>query len=81
MSKLCERKSRLVAEFSETIRERGRSREIVVQLSPYNIKVKLKGTRRWYDLAPASCYNLAVAKEVARQRAARAEARKAKGRA
>ena len=69
MSKLCERKSRLVAEFSETIRERGRSREIVVQLSPYNIKVKLKGTRHWYDLSPASCYNLAVAKEVARQRA------------
>ena len=81
MSKLCERKSRLIAEFSETIRERGRYREIVVQLSPYNIRVKLKGTRHWYDLAPASCYNLAVAKEVARQRAARAEARKAKGRA
>jgi hypothetical protein len=69
MSKLCERKSRLVAEFSETIRERGRSREIIVQLSPYNIKVKLKGTRTWYDLSPASCYNLAVMKEVARIRA------------
>ncbi len=77
MSKLCERKSRLVAEFSETIRERGRSREIIVQLSPYNIKVKLKGTRTWYDLSPASCYNLAVAKEVARIRAER----KAKGKA
>lgn len=69
MTKLCERKSRLIAEFSETIRERGRSREIVVQLSPYNIKVKLKGTRTWYDLSPASAYNLAVAKEVARIRA------------
>ena len=76
MSKLCERKSRLVAEFSETIRERGRSREIVVQLSPYNIKVKLKGTRHWYDLSPASCYNLAVAKEVAKQRAERKARRK-----
>ena len=75
MSKLCERKSRLIAEFSETIRERGRYREIVVQLSPYNIRVKLKGTRHWYDLAPASCYNLAVAKEVSRQRAEK----KAKG--
>ena len=79
MSKLCERKSRLVAEFSETIRERGRFREIVVQLSPYNIKVKLKGTRSWYDLSPASCYNLAVAKEVAKQRALKAEAKKARG--
>ena len=79
MSKLCERKSRLVAEFSETIRERGRSREIVVQLSPYNIKVKLKGTRSWYDMSPASCYNLAVAKEVAKQRALKAEAKKARG--
>ena len=76
MSKLCERKSRLVAEFSETIRERGRSREIVVQLSPYNIKVKLKGTRHWFDLSPASCYNLAVAKEVAKQRAERKARRK-----
>lgn len=78
MSKLCERKSRLVAEFSETIRERGRSREIVVQLSPYNIKVKLKGTRTWFDLSPASCYNLAVAKEVARQRAEKKAKREGK---
>lgn len=78
MSKLCERKSRLVAEFSETIRERGRSREIVVQLSPYNIRVKLKGCRQWYDLSPASCYNLAVAKEVARQRAEKKAKRGAK---
>jgi hypothetical protein len=79
LSKLCDRKSRLIAEFSETIRERGRSREIIVQLSPYNIRVKLKGTRSWYDLNPASCYNLAVSKEVARLRAEKAAARKAKG--
>jgi hypothetical protein len=67
-------------EFSETIRERGKSREVVFKLSPYSILVKLKGTRNWFELSPASAYNLAVSKEVARQRAEKAAARKLKGR-
>lgn len=79
MSKLEGRKTQLIVEFSETIRECGKSREIVFQLTPYNIRIKLKGTRRWVDLSPASAYNLAWSKEVARQRAERAAARKAKG--
>ncbi len=80
MSKLSERKTRLVAEFSETIRERGRSREVVMRLSEYSIAVKLKGTRTWFEISPASVYNLAVSKEVARQKAEKATAKKARAR-
>ena len=45
MSVLAKRKTRCILEFSDCIRERGKLREIVFELSPYGIKVRLKGLR------------------------------------
>lgn len=69
MTALSKRKTRLVVEFSDCVRERGRSREILMELTPYGVKVRLKGMRTAFDISPASVYNLAVMKEVARSRA------------
>lgn len=69
MTALHKRKSRLCVEFSDTIRDRGKLREVCMEFSPYGVKVKLKGMRNSFDLSPASVYNLAVLKFVAAQKA------------
>lgn len=78
MSKLSARKTRCVLEFSDTVRERGKLREIVFELNPYGIKVRLKGLRGSYEITPASVYNSAVARFVAQKRAEKLAAKKAK---
>jgi len=82
MSVLAKRKTRCVLEFSDTVRERGKLREIIFDLSPYGIRVRLKGLRGSYEITPASVYNSAVARAVARavaqKRAEKLAARKAK---
>ena len=77
MTALSKRKTRLAVEFSDCVRERGRSREVVAELTPYCIRVKLKGMRTTFEVSPASLYNLAVMKFVAAQRAEK-KARKTK---
>ena len=69
MTALCHRKTKLCVEFSDAVRERGKLREVVFDLSPYGIRVRLKGMRCAFDVSPASVYNLAVMKFVAAQRA------------
>lgn len=69
MSRLDQRKSRLVVEFSDCVRERGRLREVTMELSPYGLKVRLKGMRSTYNISPAAIYNRAVLLEVERKRA------------
>jgi hypothetical protein len=76
MTKMSERKSRLSVEFSDAVRERGRLREVVMDFSPYGIKVRLKGMRASYDISPASVYNQAVMKAVAARRAEKKAKRK-----
>ena len=69
MTSLAKRKSKLSVEFSDCVRERGKLREIVMDFSPYGVKVRLKGMRSAFEVSPASIYNLAVLKFVSAQRA------------
>ena len=78
MSILAKRKTRCVLEFSDCIRERGKLREIVFELSPYGIKVRLKGLRASYEITPASVYTSAVMRFVAQQKAEKLAAKKAR---
>jgi RecA-family ATPase len=68
MTKMSSRKSRLIVEFSDCVRERGRLREVTMEFSPYGIRVRLKGMRSSYEISPASVYNVAVLKDVERKR-------------
>jgi hypothetical protein len=78
MSKLEKRKSRLLVEFSDCIRERGKSRPIVMELFPYAVRVRLKGMRQSVEVTPASIWNLGMMKFVAQKRAEKLAAKKAK---
>ena len=77
MTSLARRKTRLAVEFSDCVRERGKLREVVMELTPYGMKVRLKGMRSSFDISPAAVYNQAVLKFVAARRAEK-KARKAK---
>jgi hypothetical protein len=76
MTSLAKRKTRLSVEFSDCVRERGKLREVTMELTPYGIKVRLKGLRSCYDVSPAGVYNLAVRSHVERQRAEKKARRK-----
>ena len=78
MSVLANRKTRCVLEFSDCVRERGKLRPIVFELSPYGIRIRLKGLRGSYEITPASVYTSAVLREVARVKAEKAAAKKAR---
>ena len=78
VSILAKRKTRAIVEFSDTIRERGKLRPIVMELSPYGMKVRLKGLRSSYEITPASVYTAAVLKFVNQKRAEKLAARKAR---
>ena len=69
MTALEKRKSRLVVEASDCVRERGKLREVTMELHPYTISIRLKGMRQSFEVSYASIYNLAVGKFVAAQRA------------
>ena len=78
MTSLATRKTILAVEFSDCVRERGRLREVTMVLTPYGIKVRLKGLRSAYDISPAAIYNRAVMLHVEKVRAERKANRKAK---
>lgn len=79
MSVLSKRKTRCVLEFSDTVRECGKLREIIFELSPYGISVRLKGLRSSYEITPASVYTTAVMRQLSRLKAEKLAAKKAKG--
>ena len=69
MTDLATRKTKCIVQFSDCIRERGKSREVIFQLTPYGITVRLKGMRTGFDVSPAGVYNLAVRLAVEKTRA------------
>lgn len=69
MTSLAKRRTKLIIETSETIRERGKYREIIMEAHPYHISVRLKGMRQSFDVSCASIYNLAVKQTVDKARA------------
>lgn len=55
--------------------ERGRNRSIIARLEGGCIKLRLKGTRRWYTVAVASVWMLAMRAAVQDRKKERAAAR------
>lgn len=80
MTSLAKRKTRLLIETSDTVRERGRSREVVIEATPHIALVRLKKTRTVYPISYAAIYHAAVRLAVAEQLAARKAAKKARAR-
>lgn len=78
MTALEKRKSRLVVEASDCIRERGKLREVTLELHPYTLSVRLKGMRQSFELSYAAIYDLAVKKHVAALRAEKRTKREGK---
>lgn len=78
MTSLAKRKTRLLVEFSDSVRERGKLREVVMEFTPYEIRVRLKGLRSTYSVSPAGIYNLAVRAAVEKARAERKAKRRAR---
>jgi hypothetical protein len=60
MTSLAKRKTRLSVEFSDTVREQGKHREITMDFSPYAVSVRLKGLRSSFLISPAAIYHCAV---------------------
>lgn len=77
MAALANRKTRLAVEFSDCVRERGKFREVTMELTPYGVKVRLKGMRQSFDITPAAIYNRAVMIQVEAQRREKAAKKKA----
>jgi len=73
MTRLDKRKSRLMVETSDTVRERGALREVIIEAdsSGYVLFVRLKGLRNRYPISPGGIYNAAVKIAVDKQRAER----------
>jgi hypothetical protein len=78
MAKLAKRKSRLSVEFSDTVRERGKLREVIMDFTPFVVSVRLKGLRTSYPITAASIFNRAVMIATEKKRAEKAK--KGKGR-
>jgi uncharacterized protein YqiB (DUF1249 family) len=69
MTALAKRKSRLTFETSDSIRYRGRLREVVIEATEYTAHVRLKGTRQRFEMSWAGIYNHAVRVAVEKARA------------
>ena len=71
MTRLDKRKSKLIIETSDTVRERGRLREVIVEphSNGYTLSVRLKGCRMKYDLSWGGVYAFAARVAADRMRA------------
>lgn len=76
MSKLSKRKTRLLVETDNTVYDRRRQREIVVELKPSYMVLRLKGTRAVYTITYTSALNQAIRNEAARKRLEKANGKK-----
>ncbi len=77
MTALNKRKSRLTFETSDAVRERGKLREVIIEATEYTASVRLKGTRKRFEISWAGIYNHAVRVAVEKARAEK-KARKQK---
>ena len=81
MTRLDKRKSKLLLETSDTVRERGRFREVIVEphSNGYTLSVRLKGCRMKYDLSWGGIYAFAARVAADRARAEKKAKRKGGG--
>ena len=76
MTKLSQRKSRLVVETSNAVYDRRRQREIILELKPGYMILRLKGARRNFPLSYTSALNLAIRNQQAQKRLEREKKRR-----
>jgi hypothetical protein len=76
MTRLTKRKSRLVFITSDTVRYKGREREVVVEVSPFVATCRLAGTRTRYEMSWAGIFQHAAATFAAKVRSERKAKRK-----
>jgi hypothetical protein len=68
MTALTSRKTKLVIETSDTIREQGKYRPVLVEAHPLHATVRLKGMRSSYDIPWSAIWSMAVKAEAERVR-------------
>lgn len=68
MTSLNKRKSRLIFETCDIVRERGRYREVVVEAHPMCAHVRLKGMRSGFDIPWSAIWAMAAKAEAERIR-------------
>jgi hypothetical protein len=68
MTALSQRKSKLTFETGDTMRERGRSREIIIEAEDTFAYVRLKGTRTRFAIEWSAIYTAATKLAAAQQR-------------
>jgi hypothetical protein len=77
MSALANRKTRLIFETEDAVRERGAVRQVIVHATPRFALMRLKGLRRKFLVSYAAVYALAVRIEVEARRAEKRKERRA----
>jgi hypothetical protein len=80
MSHLTKRKSRLVFTTADTVRYKGREREVVVEVTPFVATCRLAGTRTRYEMSWAGIFQHAAHAQAEKLRAERKAKRKGAGR-
>jgi hypothetical protein len=77
MSHLTKRKSKLVFTTADTVRYKGKLREVVVEVSPFIATCRLAGTRTRYEMSWSGIFGHAARVFADKQRAERKAQRKA----
>ena len=77
-SKLTQRKSRLVVETGNTVYDRRKQREILMELKPDYMLLRLKGTRAQFVLSYTSALNLAIRNDKLRRQLEKAKKKAAR---
>jgi len=77
MTRLSDRKTRLIIETADVVRERGKSREVIIEPSPYIAVIRLKGRRQRLEVSWAGIYMFAARVAADKARAEKKAARKA----
>jgi hypothetical protein len=77
MTRLEQRKSRLVFVTADMIRERRKLREVVIEAQPRYAQVRLAGLRKSYLISYAAIYSAAVKLAVRQERAEKLARKKA----
>ena len=73
MSKLSQRKSRLIVETENAVYDRRRQRQIILELKPGYVIFRLKGTRASYAGSYTSLLNYVIRMEALRKKAEKAK--------
>ena len=77
MTSIAARKTRLIFTTNDTVRERGRLREVVIEAHTHTCRVRLAGMRTAFEISYAAVYHAAARIQADRARAEKKAGRKA----